>query len=177
MLLLTYFVLYSLSSGADGNSCLSVHFSRSETELYLPYIEAYIEATTELSSLKDKVDVTVFLATHDYGVLEKFLRYSNLLDRSMIRIQQPGVLMRSRYTPDISKAEGYQTHRLNSEVLTHIFLLSKCDFLIHGNYVVSEAAIYINPLLRNHSINVDLEDQKTPQEFAKMVRKYHTSGR
>jgi hypothetical protein len=166
-------------SAANGNSCLSVHISRSGLPLYVPYIEAYIEAKRGSSSSNNYSDITIFLATHDEGVLDALVHhFQSVLDRSMIKIQQPEVMMRSRSNRAFSRSDSYQKHRLNSEVLTHIFLLSKCDFLIHGKYVVSEGALYINPSLHNHSVNVDFppEQRKTPQEFAELVRQYYSHG-
>ena len=137
-----------------------MHISRSDLRLYIPYIQAYIEAkrsaSASTSSNNNSSDITIFLATHDEGVLEALVHhFQSIIDRSMIKIQQPQVLMRSRTNRAFLKADPYQTHRLNYEVLTHIFLLSKCDFLIHGKYVVTEGAMYLNPSLHNHSVNID----------------------
>jgi hypothetical protein len=156
-------------SAADGKSCLSVHISKNDIDEYLPYIDAYIETT---SRLNNNQDVIIFVATHDAGVLEDMLEASTMLKRSMIRLQQPTVLQRTK-GKDIFQT--HETHRLNSEVLAHMFLLAKCDFLIHGKYVVAEGAIYINPLLHSRSVNVDFsqDQRRSPLEFAEQIRNYH----
>jgi hypothetical protein len=125
-----------------------------------------------VSRLNSIEDVTIFVATHDADVLEDLLEASSMLKRSMIKVQEPKVLQRTK-GKDIFNT--HETHRLNSEVLAHIFLLAKCDFLVHGKYVVAEGAIYVNPLLHNRSVNVDFpqDERINPLEFAELVRSYY----
>mmetsp|Transcript_25075 Transcript_25075/g.41104 ORF Transcript_25075/g.41104 Transcript_25075/m.41104 type:complete len:134 (-) Transcript_25075:13-414(-) len=123
----------------------------------------------------DATDVTIFLATHEAHVVEDLLKTSNVLQRSMILMQQPQVLQRPGNGEDIFDVFAHQKHRLNGEVLAHVFLLSKCDFMIHGKYIVTEGAMYLNPALHNRSVNVHLPENKrtTPREFADLVRTYY----
>lgn len=125
-----------------------------------------------MSRLNDNQDVIIFVATHDAGVLEDLLEDSTMLKRSMIRVQEPKVLQRTK-GKDIFQT--HETHRLNSEVLAHVFLLAKCDFIVHGKYVVAEGAIYVNPSLHNRSVNVDFpqDQRRSPLEFAELVLNYH----
>jgi hypothetical protein len=161
------FCFPSFASAADGSSCLGVHVSRSSIEKYVPYINAYIQNVPT-----EHDNIVLFLATHDPDVLDELLNALPHLNPSMIKTQQPRVLMRST-SEDIFDAHEDEKHRLNVEVLTHMYLLSKCDFFLHGNFVAAEAVMYINPALHNSSINIDLPDyqRKTPEEFAELVRK------
>jgi hypothetical protein len=156
-------------SAANGNSCLSVHISKNDVDEYLPYIDAYILTSSKVNGNND---VTIFVATHDTDVLEDLLEASTILKRSMIRVQQPDVLQRTE-GKDIFDTD--ETHRLNSEVLAHMFLLAKCDFLVHGKYVVAEGAIYINPSLHNRSVNVEFpqDQRRSPHEFGELVQIYY----
>lgn len=63
-------------------------------------------------------------------------------------------------------------HRSNSEALAEIYAMSKCGLLIHGYSAMTEAAIYLNPILHDFSINLDYpqEEMKTVLDFEVMAR-------
>jgi hypothetical protein len=63
-------------------------------------------------------------------------------------------------------------HRVNSETLVDILALSKCDVLLHGYSTVSEAVMYLNPGLHNHSVNLeeDFSHRLSPKAFEMMIR-------
>ena len=162
------------SNAISNSSCLAIHISRAKVDQFIPYVDAYVRAASTLHQ-----NVTVFLATHDRHVSGDLVKASNVLKPFMIQTQQPQVLLRPQ---DVDIFEEYddERHRLNLEVLAHMYLLSQCDFFLHGNFVVAEAAIYINPSLHNTSVNVALpvEQRMTPQQFGDLVRsKYDASGR
>lgn len=173
-LLTSCFLWLCCCSAANGKKCLSVHISKSDVSSYAPYIDAYIHAASKIVG----DDLTIFLATHDADVVSDLLAISYNLKESMIQTQQPTVLQRPTNGNEIFReaALHHQTHRLNAEVLTHIYVLSKCDFLIHGKYVVAEGAIFVNPSLHYRSVNVEVpENKKTPKEFAYMVHTHYQS--
>ena len=63
-------------------------------------------------------------------------------------------------------------HRSNSEALTEIYAMAKCDLLVHGYSAMTEAAIYLNPSLHDFSINLDYskKERKTLADFEVMVQ-------
>lgn len=61
-------------------------------------------------------------------------------------------------------------HRVNSETLVDILALSKCSLLLHGYSTVSEAAIFLNPILHNNSINLEDPRRMSTKEFERLAR-------
>merc|ERR1712232_1438612 len=60
-------------------------------------------------------------------------------------------------------------HRTNSEALVDILAMSKCQFLLHGNSAVSEAAIYLNFDLHHQSVNWEDPDRMSVPQFEQLV--------
>jgi alpha 1,2-mannosyltransferase len=61
-------------------------------------------------------------------------------------------------------------HRVNAEMLVDILALSKCRWLLRTFSTVPEASIYLNPNLRNSSINLEDPQKLTPAQFGLLVR-------
>ena len=60
--------------------------------------------------------------------------------------------------------------RSTSEALVDIEAMAKCQFLLHGHSTVSEAVIYRNPALHDHSINLEDQHHMSVDEFETVIR-------
>eukprot|EP00747_Dinoflagellata_sp_TGD_P184713 gnl/TRDRNA2_/TRDRNA2_40608_c0_seq1.p1 gnl/TRDRNA2_/TRDRNA2_40608_c0~~gnl/TRDRNA2_/TRDRNA2_40608_c0_seq1.p1 ORF type:complete len:402 (-),score=35.58 gnl/TRDRNA2_/TRDRNA2_40608_c0_seq1:59-1264(-) len=121
-------------------------------DAYLPYIEAFLETNP-----KGKV----LLATDDYKVQE------GMLHGAWPARVKAAIVMANEITAD-SQANrdlrNSRTHNFNVgvECLMDIVLLSKCNFLLHGQSSMAEAPIYLNFALHNRSIPVGFSNRPTP---------------
>lgn len=71
-----------------------------------------------------------------------------------------------------SRFELDEHHRVNSEILVDILALSHSNFLIHVPSNLSQAAINLNPSLRNYSVNLDDPKRMSPTEFEDLVKSF-----
>ena len=122
---------------------------------YFPYILAFLSHSdnnnnNNNNNNKEKKRL-IFLASDTslyVNVTEKFLQslgYSNkLIQLNIVRSHSLQPLFMQ-----------YPTHQSNVDVLTDIYYLSKCDYLLHSASAVSESAIYMNPLLASHSVHLE----------------------
>jgi hypothetical protein len=91
--------------------------------------------------------------------------------RDFIKTQGDYVVRTVRYL-NVYDLEPDAHHRINSETLVDILAMSKCEFMVHGNSAISEAAIYLNLDLQQRSINLEEENPISVQRFERLVEKY-----
>jgi hypothetical protein len=160
------------------NNCLGLHVrwsdkgaSRRKLALseFLPFVQAYVDVATSISSAAAAVVPCIYLATDAKPVIQEIQSTWPPTIQKWILYSQAKV--RSSDTTAVFHMESH--HITNQEVLRDILELSKCGFLLHGNSAVSEAAIYLNPknLIYNDQ-SVNLEDPTHPivAEFTKVVQ-------
>jgi len=151
---------------ANGSTnCLSAHIrltdkasgrEKKELEAYLPYIEAYADASP---------NGQIYIATDDATALKI------LQDKFKSRILFQKEAMRSSYEkiPTFKLLEDNK-HRSNTEALVEIYAMAKCQYFVHGYSGMAEAVVYLKyPELHDNSINIDDEMVPTPSEFRKMI--------
>ena len=110
---------------------------------------------------------TIYIATDSHRILEYIEQHFPSQINRIIRTQGPYVVRSTKKWP-IHELERH--HRTNSEVLVDILAMSHCELLLHGNSAVSEAAIYLNPILHNHSVNWEDPERMTVQQFQELSR-------
>lgn len=149
--------------------CMAVHLRNSDkgknkyrskfhVNKFREYINAFIRAGGK----------TIYIATDSNSVLEHInLRYSEQI-RKAIRHQGTYVVRTTSKWP-IHSLETH--HRTNSEALVDVLAMSKCKLLLHGLSTLSEAAIYLNPELRDNSMNWEDPDRMGPEDFERLARK------
>lgn len=147
-----------------GEDCLAMHIrhtdkgagrSKFTTQAFLPYAEAYVRAGGEC----------IFLATDSDRTWSEIRR---LWPDTVVRkiIVQDGVFRSNSDRPTFVQKDPA---RINTEILTEIYAMSKCSFLLHGFSAVSEAVIYLNPKLHNNSVNLDIQDAPSPEAFQRTI--------
>ena len=156
------------TSWADVLPCLAVHIRNSDKRgkyrnkfpptKFREYMQAFAMAGGR----------TIYVATDSHRILEYIEQHFPSQLKRIIRTQGPYVVRSTKKWP-IHELERH--HRTNSEVLVDILAMSHCDLLLHGNSAVSEAAIYLNPNLHNHSVNWEDKDRMTIQQFRELSRK------
>jgi hypothetical protein len=146
--------------------CLGLHLRNADKtgryrekiklQLFVPYLEAFERAGGRC----------VYVATDSHRAL-RFLRKS-WPERwtRMLRSQGDKVVRTNKDWP-AHYLEDH--HRVNAEVLVDILALSQCQWLLHGFSTVSEAAIYLNPSLHTHSVNLEDPTRMSPDEFEELV--------
>ena len=153
-------------SFGDAKDCLAMHIRHTDkgagrqkipTEAFLPYAEAYIRAGGKC----------IFLATDSDRTWSEI---SHLWPLTVVRriVVQEGAFRSSTDRPTFVQKDP---SRINTEILTDIYAMSKCGFLLHGFSAVSEAVIYLNPTLHDNSVNLDYVKYlaPSPEEFRRAV--------
>lgn len=155
----------SLVRSFGEKDCLAMHIRHTDkgagrqkipTQAFLPYAEAYVRAGGEC----------IFLATDSD---KSWSEISRLWPLAVVRriIVQEGAFRSPSDKPTFVQKDP---SRINTEILTDIYAMSGCSFLLHGFSAVSEAVIYLNPALHNNSVNLDLKEfAATPEEFGRTV--------
>jgi len=149
-------------------TCLALHvrhadkagFSRRQIRLaeFLPYAKAFLENGGK----------TIYLATDTQNVNVKVReKWSDI--QHHVKTQGDYSVLRSKFQKPVFKLGDHD--RVNTEVLTDIFALSKCQFLVHGFSAVSESAIYLNLNLHNHSVNLEDPNHMSAEVFGGLVQK------
>ena len=150
--------------------CLAMHIRHSDkangrrkipVEAFLPYVQAYVEASTSPS---------VYLATDSQLVLDEIQKTWPAHIQRLIRSQGQGIV-RSNSSEAVFRS-GESHDRTNKEVLTDILAMSMCDFMLHGMSAVSEAAIYLNFQLHKRSVNLEDRAHVKPDEFLASVQSF-----
>ncbi|KAL7545460.1 hypothetical protein ACHAWF_008809 [Thalassiosira exigua] len=147
-----------------GTDCLAMHIRHTDkggarlripTQAFLPYADAYIDAGGKC----------IFLATDSEQAWSEIRRlWPQKVYRRMI--VQEGAFRSGSDTATFVQADP---SRINTEILQEIYAMAACSFFIHGFSAVSEAAIYLNPTLHNNSINLEIKDAPSPDEFKRVV--------
>eukprot|EP00747_Dinoflagellata_sp_TGD_P082565 gnl/TRDRNA2_/TRDRNA2_161744_c0_seq2.p1 gnl/TRDRNA2_/TRDRNA2_161744_c0~~gnl/TRDRNA2_/TRDRNA2_161744_c0_seq2.p1 ORF type:complete len:687 (-),score=81.45 gnl/TRDRNA2_/TRDRNA2_161744_c0_seq2:69-2054(-) len=127
---------------------------------YLPYIESFLKANPSGH---------VFLATDDYEVQE-----------AMLHGEWPASVRNAIFMANEIRDDTREDRNLNGgmhdswgsqstsvynrgvEALMDIMLLSKCNFIIHGESAMAEAAIWLNFELHKHSIPISYRNRPEP---------------
>jgi hypothetical protein len=125
---------------------------------FLPYLLAFERAGGRCIFLASDSHRTIQFVTKNFP--------QNITD--LIRSQGRFVVRSSKLDWPAHYLEEH--HRVNSEVLVDILALSKCRLMLHGFSTVSEAAIYLNPALHNHSLNLEDPRRRSPEQFEEMAR-------
>jgi hypothetical protein len=152
-------------------SCLALHIRYSDKagtkrkriplQSFLPYVQAYQQGGGK----------TVVLATDSEEVLANISKEWPT-DVTQTVVRQSNDILRSDGKTAVFVAGSKSHDRTNREVLIDILAMSKCQFFVHGFSAVSEAVMYLNFDLHEHSI--DLEDhplsrRMSPSEFQTLV--------
>jgi hypothetical protein len=154
--------------------CLAIHIRQGDKEGYgkrkvsrirdyKPFVEAFLNATT------DNSQSFVYLATDAWRVMDAIQENWDEAIRLRIRSQGDLVVRSVRWVPP-HMLEPENRHRVNLEALVDILAMSRCQFLLHGFSTMSEAAIYVNLNLHNHSVNLDDPNHMDVNDFASVVR-------
>lgn len=109
----------------------------------------------------------IYIASDSHRTLEYIRDHFPPDLKEAIRTQGPYVVRSTKKWP-IHLLEKH--HRTNSEALVDILAMSQCSLLLHGNSAVSEAAIYLNLNLHNHSVNLEDPDRMPVEEFEALSR-------
>jgi hypothetical protein len=147
------------------NSCLGIHIRQSDkaagrrqiqTDEFLPYVEAFLDAGGKW----------VYLATDSGNVVQRIQSSWPERVRNVIRSMGDEVV-RSNNSQAVFEIGSH--HRTNTEILTEILALSKCQFMIHGLSAVSESSIWINEGLHDTSVNLEDPERLSAQVFEDLV--------
>jgi len=151
--------------------CLGVHMrniaktggnrEKVDTAVYASFIEAYRRVGGNC----------VFVATDSRSSLSHIIRtYPEIANMTItqgdevVRGSKKKSNMAREWSPDYIDKH----HRVNSEALVDLILLTRCHFVIHGHSSISEAAFYFNPALSKRSVNVE-DDSSSPSDFEQVV--------
>jgi hypothetical protein len=126
-------------------------------DAYQPYAIAYAEIVGGSIYLASDSSTPLRNVTHSWP--------KHVVERI---ITQPNVLQSSDMTAVFDLGAH---HRTNTEILTDVYAMAKCNVFLHGHSGVSESTIYVNPNL--HNCSVDLEDPNKPtvKQFKEMLVK------
>jgi hypothetical protein len=128
---------------------------------FLPYAQAFL-----LNGGK-----TIFLATDSEEVLAA-IDEEWPLEVTLSILRQSNDILRSSDRKAVFVL-GQRSHdRTNREVLIDILAMSKCRFFVHGFSAVSEAVIYLNFDLHEHSVDLEehpMNRRSSPNQFGKLV--------
>ena len=152
-------------------SCLAVHIRYSDKagtkrkriplSTFLPYVQAYLQGGGK----------TIVLATDSAEVLSQISKEWPT-DVTQAIVRQSNNVLRSDGKTAVFVVASKSHDRTNREVMIDILAMSKCQFFLHGFSAVSEAVIYLNLDLHDHSIDLEhhpLSRRKTPSEFRTLV--------
>jgi len=145
--------------------CLAIHIRWSDKaagrkkvplEAFLPYAEAYVKQGGK----------SIFIATDQTQVFDIINKDWPSSITSIIGKQQGTFLSKD------NRAVFNQVshHRSNTEAITEIYAMAKCNLLLHGFSAMAEAAIYLNIGLHDHSINMDDPEHPGVDVFQTMVK-------
>eukprot|EP00536_Pseudo-nitzschia_multiseries_P009884 jgi/Psemu1/319739/estExt_fgenesh1_pm.C_2870017 len=110
----------------------------------------------------------IYVASESQRPLEYVMEHFPSDVQQMIRTQGSFVVRSSwKWPPHMLEKH----HRVNSEALVDVLAMSKCQFLLHGNSAISEAAVYLNMNLHNQSVNWEDPDRLSPIEFYSLVER------
>lgn len=140
------------NTGKDG-----IHREKFPPKKFLDYFNAFARAGGKY----------IYIASDSTWTLEYIDEHFPFAFKGMIRTQGKHVV-RSSWKWPTYKLERH--HRTNSETLVDILAMSKCQLLLHGNSAVSEAAVYLNLRLHNHSVNLEDPDRINSDEFEHVSR-------
>lgn len=154
----------------NSSKCLGVHIrmngkdgkyrTKIKADLYGTYMDIY-----------ERMGGTcIYLATDSRKAYQYISK--NLPQRIINILYSQGQFI-VRSSKDIPLHHIEKHHRVNAEVLVDIVALSKCSFLIHGYSTTSEAAIYINLMLHNHSINIEDPTRMSILDFENIIHNWH----
>jgi hypothetical protein len=148
-------------------TCLAMHIRRTDKAgvdrqrirlaEFLPYAQAFLE----------KGGNTIYLATDAQNVISKMRGKWEI--EAHVKTQGDDSVVRSNSGKSVFKIGEH--HRTNTEVLTDVLAMSKCQFLIHGYSAVSESAIYLNLDLHNRSVNLEDPNHMNVEEFGALVQR------
>jgi len=114
-----------------------------QVEQYVPYIRSFLETFP---------DGGIFVATDDADMFTKLSEYEGIEFTSQTIKRETG----DDTVPYIvDHKNGPET--LGLEIMTDIYLLSKCDYLLYGISSVIEGVMYLNLDLHDNSINLEYE--------------------
>jgi hypothetical protein len=150
-----------------GNPCLALHIrvgdkagknrEKVKPEAYLPYMEAFNQAGGKI----------VYIASDSHKALNFIRKSFPEKLTTMIRTQGQWVVRTLKDYPTHFIGEH---HRVNSETLVDIVAMSKCSLLVHTFSTVAEAAIYLNPGLVDHSVNLEEPGHLSAKDFELMAK-------
>ena len=145
--------------------CLSIHIRWSDKgngrgkipiERFLPYVETFVREGGQ----------SIFLATDQTTVFDRIDEQWPSNIKSIIRRQEGAFLSKN----NVAVFRQADHHRSNVEAITEIYALSKCSLLLHGLSAMTEAAMFLNIGLHDHSVNMDDPAHPSVDEFRTMVR-------
>ena len=148
-------------------NCLAMHIRQTDKghgrrKVPLTVFRVYAEAYSQISG-----SGSIFIATDSANVFHEIQEQWDENVTSRI-LSQAGVF-RSSTEKSTFKLLANQTHRVNTEALVDIYAMSRCNILVHGLSAMSEGAIYLNPRLHDHSVNLDDGEPTSIEEFRVMV--------
>lgn len=111
----------------------------------------------------------VYIAADSHRALRFVLRTFPDKLKALILSQGENVVRSTKLDWPLHYLENH--HRVNSEVLVDVLALSKCGMLLHGFSTVSEAAIYLNPILHENSVNLEDPGRVPSLEFERMAKR------
>jgi hypothetical protein len=150
-------------------NCLAMHIRQTDKghgrrKVPLAVFRVYAEAYSRSSG-----SGSIFIATDSANV---FHEIQEQWDKNVTsRILTQAGAFRSSTDKSTFKLLANQTHRVNTEALVDIYAMSRCSILVHGLSAMSEGAIYLNPRLHDHSVNLDDGDPTSIEEFRVMVER------
>ncbi|ETO12711.1 hypothetical protein RFI_24667 [Reticulomyxa filosa] len=124
---------------------------------YIPYITNFIDFFGTQHTM-------VFVATDDLLYVE--MLFHNLQTPYKDKIVMQSNITRGTKGSAIFDLKDISKYEIGKQVLTDIILLSRCTWLVHSASAVSEAAIYNNIHLHNHSVHLEYtKNRQTPFWF------------
>ncbi|GKY97726.1 hypothetical protein MPSEU_000730800 [Mayamaea pseudoterrestris] len=156
-----------VNSVESGSICLGVHIrvgdkagthvKKIKADQYLPYMKAFQRAGGQ----------SIYLASDSHRAIQYVIKSLPKEVAKFIRTQGSNVVRTYKEYPTHFLDDH---HRDNSEALVDILALSKCSLMLHSYSTVSEAAIYLNINLNNHSVNLEVADCISPERFETHVK-------
>lgn len=118
-------------------------------ETYVPYIKSFQRRFPSGG---------IFVATDDAEMLRQLAHDHNFKFQSQAINRETG----EEVIPfTVDHPDGQE--QLGVEIMTDIYLLSQCDYLLHGVSAVIEAVMYLNLELHENSINLDYTQESSYQ--------------
>lgn len=125
-----------------------------------------------LANIPTSTKGLIFVATDDLKVVKEIQSTwpAYVLNHTFI----PQEMLRSSGESNPFNAHRNERHRVNTEVLHDLIMLSQCDFFLHGHSALSEAVIYSNLKLHQRSVDLEFDEGKRQMSIAQFGDLVHS---